>query len=309
MQSTMYVETDFRSRDAGETELWLASHFGPVGLGDRFAGYAEDLVGDERFRLAHARMSGSFRCVVRPEVFYVSVGTRGSEWAIGDESGSLADVPALFQPQEASTHRVEDTEGFAVAFSVGDLRRTARLLYARDDLDLRFDGPRPVSRSTGEYWLAALEVARRERRMSVLDNDLMRATTYRMLAVAALESFRVVGDRRVLHASAERRARVFRVGAQYLRDHAAMPITIDDAAMAAGASTAELLQAFRSHAISGAGPTAYLRRSRLGRARDELADTDATVGAVSARWGFSSETAFARHYRSEYGSEPVSSAR
>jgi AraC-like DNA-binding protein len=308
MQSTNYVETDFRSRDAGEAELWLASHYGRVRLGSRFDGYAEDMVGDERFRLASTRMLGSFSCAVVPEVVFVSTGGAGSEWTVGDESGSFADEPALFQPQQTSIHRVADTEGRAVVFSVGDLRRTARLLYARDDLELRFDGPRPVDRGRAASWLGALEVAREERRLSLLDNDLMRATTYRLLAVAVLESFRIIGDRRALHTSAERRARVFRLGAQYLRDYAAMPITIDDAAVAAGASTAELLMAFRSHAIGGLGPTAYLRRSRLSSARDELADTDATVLAVSTRWGYSSEAAFVRHYRSEYGANPVSSA-
>jgi len=299
-----YRELRFRSRDRDETQHWLAGHYGRVQLGRRFAGYAEHVVGDDRFILADAAMLGTLRCVLDVEVILVSAGTPGSGWELGEDTGRFAAEPALFQPGTPSVHRMADTEGRAVAFRVPELTRTARLLYARDDLELRFDGPRPVNARRAAYWLAALEVARRERRTGALSNDSVRSTTYRQLAVAALEAFRLTGDRRELRLSAERRARVFRVGAQFLRDHAARPITIDDAAEAAGASTGELLLAFRSHA-DGLGPTAYLRRSRLNAAHDQLSSRAVTVPAAAEQWGFSSEAAFRRHYREEYGADPV----
>lgn len=304
--SATFFERRFRSRDRDETQDYLAGHYGRVDLGRRFSGYAEHVVGDGRFLLADAVMLGELRCVVDPDVLLISTGTPGSGWEVGDETGSFAAEPVVFQPGEQSVHRMSDTQGRAVAFRVADLTRTARLLYARDDLELRFDGPRPVNARRGAYWLATLEVARRERRTGALSNDSMRATTYRQLAVAALETFRLVGDRREFRASAERRARVFRVGAQYLRDHAAGPITIEDAANAAGASTGELVLAFRSHS-DGLGPTAYLRRSRLNGAHDQLSSTPVTVRAVAEQWGFSSEAVFVRHYRDEYGADPVGS--
>ena len=304
--TSTFFERRYRSRDRDATQAYLAGHYGRVDLGRRFSGYAEHVVGDDRFLLADAAMLGELRCVLDPEVILVSTGTPGSGWEVGDDTGGFADAPVVFQPGQSSVHRMADTEGRAVAFSLPALTRTARLLYAQDDLELRFDGPRPVNARRGAFWLAALEVARRERRSGALSNDSMRATTYRQLAIAALETFRLVGDRRELRVSAERRARVFRVGAQYLRDHAAGPITIEDAAQAAGASTGELVLAFRSHS-DGLGPTAYLRRSRLNGAHDQLSSTPVTVRAVAEQWGFSSEAAFVRHYRAEYGADPVGS--
>lgn len=307
MRVTTYVERSFRSRDPAETERWLAGHFGLVELCSSFRGYAEDVVGDERFVLADATMFGRLRCILDPEVVVVSAGTPGSHWAIGEQTGDFAAEPAVFQPRQTSVHSLADTQGRAVGFRVADLQRTARLLYANDDLQVRFDGGRAVGPRMSAYWLAALEIARSEREAGMLCNDMLRAATYRLLAVAALESFRLVGDRRDLHVSADRREKVYRLGSQYLRDHAALPITIDDAAEAAGASTGELVLAFRSHSLRDQGPTAYLRRSRLSGARDQLGDTSATVGDVARTWGFSSEATFIRQYRSEYGTEPVSS--
>lgn len=301
-----YFERRFRSSDRDETQAWLAGHYGRVDLGRRFSGYAEHVVGDDRFLLADAAMLGELRCVVDPDVLLVSTGTPGSGWEVGEDTGSFAAEPVVFQPGESSVHRLADTEGRAVAFRIPELTRTARLLYAREDLELRFDGPRPVNARRAAYWLAALEVARRERRTGALSNDSVRATTYRQLAVAALETFRLVGDRRELRLSAERRARVYRVGAQYLRDHAAAPVTIEDAASAAGASTGELVLAFHSQS-DGVGPTAYLRRSRLNGAHAQLTSTGETIRTVAAKWGFSSEAAFVRHYRDEYGADPVGS--
>ncbi|MFE4468707.1 helix-turn-helix domain-containing protein [Leifsonia sp. NPDC056824] len=304
--SPTYVERRFRSRDRDETQAYLAGHYGRVDLGRRFSGYAEHVVGDGRFLLADAAMLGELRCVVDPDVLLISTGTPGSGWEVGDETGSFAAEPVIFQPGQQSVHRMSDTQGRAVAFRVPDLTRTARLLYARDDLELRFDGPRPINPRRAASWLATLEVARREWKTGALSNDSLRATTYRQLAAAALETFRLVGDRRELRVSAERRARVFRVGAQYLRDHAAAPITIEDAAFAAGASTGELVLAFRSRA-DGVGPTAYLRRSRLSAAHDQLSSTPITVRAAAELWGFSSEAVFVRAYREEYGADPVGS--
>lgn len=304
--SPTYFERRFRSRDRDETQAHLAGQYGRVEIGRRFSGYAERVVGDGRFLLADSRMLGELRCVLDPDVLLISTGTPGSGWEVGDETGSFAADPVIFQPGEQSVHRIADMEARVVAFRVPELTRTARLLYARDDLELRFDGPRPVNARRAASWLAALEVARREWRAGALSNDSMRATTYRQLAVAALESFRLVGDRRELRVSAERRARVFRVGARYLRDHAARPITLEDAAHAAGASTGELVLAFRSQA-DGLGPTAYLRRSRLSAAHDQLSSTPITVRAAAELWGFSSEAVFVRDYRQEYGADPVGS--
>ena len=76
--------------------------------------------------------------------------------------------------------------------------------------------------------------------------------------------------------------------------------------MGADLAWSELVLAFRSRA-DGVGPTAYLRRSRLSAAHDQLSSTPITVRAAAELWGFSSEAVFVRHYREEYGADPVGS--
>ncbi|WP_158861833.1 helix-turn-helix domain-containing protein [Leifsonia sp. AG29] len=305
--ASTYFDARFRSRDRDETQHWLSGHFGLVDVGSRFAGYAEHVVGDDKFLLADATMFGQARCVTSTDVILISAGTPGSGWELGEEAGSFAAEPALFQPHRVSLHRMADTEGRVVGFRPEQLARTARQLYGQPELELSFDGPRPINARRAAMWLAALEVARNRRRAGALANDLVRAETYHQLAVAALETFRLTGERPTPRPSVERRARVFRAAARFLDDHASLPITIDDAAAAAGASVGEVVLAFRSHGDGRLGPAAYLRRARLIGAADELRSAGTSVREVAERWGFSCEESFLREYRREFGGDFASS--
>lgn len=300
-----YVETGFGTRDRAVAADWLSARFGRVDIGPDLGFFAIRVIGDRRFVLADSRSTGTCRFQTIPTMTVVVSSTLGMGWALAGESGSTAAEPALFEAGEPFSASRGDSETESVGFDHAQLRRTARLAYGRDDLDVQFDGPRPAGARAGASWLAALELARQDAEAGVLANDLIRASTYRFLAVAALGSFRLIGDRNDLRASAERSVHVYRTGAQFLHDHASLPITIDDAAEASGASVRELLVAFRSHSSGERGPTAFLRAVRLTAAHDELeAGTRETVGAVAERWGFRSEASFVRQHRSEYGVAP-----
>jgi transcriptional regulator GlxA family with amidase domain len=60
-------------------------------------------------------------------------------------------------------------------------------------------------------------------------------------------------------------------------------------------------------------PMAYLRRARLDHAHRDLLQASpgdgTTVTTVSYRWGFSSPSRFAQHYRAAYGIAPFETLR
>jgi AraC-like DNA-binding protein len=334
-----YFEQTFGSNDVGESEAWLNGQYGRVDVTRRLTRYDERVVGDARFFLTSVSTLGRYECAIDPGTVLVVAATPGFRWEFDGEEGSPTDRPALFQPGRPYLARVSDSDILGVGLQTEALQRTARLFYGQDDLVVRFDGVHARGPRAGAQWLAALELVRREEARGILDNDLIRASAYRMLAVAALESFRLVGDRRTLRVSAERRASVYRAGAQFLRDHASLPITVEDAAQAAGTSTRELLLAFRSQNDEGVTPARYLRRVRLDAARHELTATvpdapvdlgaplemassvgldaldgpvdldgpaapaDGGAQAIVERWGFASRLAFELAYRWEYTSQ------
>ncbi|UAJ79300.1 AraC family transcriptional regulator [Leifsonia sp. ZF2019] len=94
---------------------------------------------------------------------------------------------------------------------------------------------------------------------------------------------------------------------EYLRDHAADPVSIADAAEAARLSVRGLQEQFqRWLSIS---PARYLRNVRLEGARNELFAARADgrsplVRDVAAKWGFTHVGRFAGYYADAYGESP-----
>ncbi len=88
-------------------------------------------------------------------------------------------------------------------------------------------------------------------------------------------------------------------------------ISVTDIAHAACVSPRALQLAFRRHLDTT--PLAYLRRVRLGHARDDLQSAapgdGETVTAIAYRWGFASSSRFARQYRAAYGTTPSETLR
>ncbi|MBW9119306.1 helix-turn-helix transcriptional regulator [Microbacterium trichothecenolyticum] len=221
----------------------------------------------------------------------------------------MAFEPVLFRPHTPYVNHLADNENRAVVFNADALQASARRLYGRDDVVLAFDGPRPATPQDGEMWLSVLDLARAQQQAGLLSNDLVRASLFRLLTVTLLDTFRLLGDRPALHASAARQQTIHRIAVDYyFHDYASLPITIDDAAAAAGVATRELVAAFRASHPDDAAPTAYLRTVRLAAALDDLRNGDPTRGdtvtEISQRWGFTSPSRFAALFRATYGLTP-----
>lgn len=92
---------------------------------------------------------------------------------------------------------------------------------------------------------------------------------------------------------------------ELLRESPAHPWTVTELAAAVSVSARSLQEAFRRSLNTT--PTAYLRRLRLEKVREELASgtpETATVTEVAARWGFGHLGRFAAAYRDEYSERP-----
>lgn len=302
-----YSSTTFGSSDPDVSEQWLAEVFGQVTLDRGFGWFSQRVAGDDEVLVASSRWSGVMGSTVEMDRVVIISALAPSPWQNRDGEGDLAAAPALFRPGVPFSARSDQGTQLA-AFDTDSLQRTARLLYADNDLTVAFDGAEPVTPKAGQQWLAALDLVQASVDSGVLDNGLARASAIRLLKVAALDSFRLVGDRHERHQSAERRLRIYRAGADFLHEFASLPITIDDAADATGVSVPDLVEAFRAHDPEAASPAAVLRRARLAAAYDDLRAGDPTRGDtvrdISLRWGFSSPSRFAAWFRTAYGVNP-----
>jgi AraC-like DNA-binding protein len=93
----------------------------------------------------------------------------------------------------------------------------------------------------------------------------------------------------------------------FLRRGHRRPITCDDAARAAGLSTARLHALFAQWV--GMGPGRYLTEIRLGHARDRLSAGADPIAAIALDAGFSEQSAFSRAFRRRYGQSPAAYRR
>ncbi|HVY99603.1 MAG TPA: AraC family transcriptional regulator [Dongiaceae bacterium] len=93
----------------------------------------------------------------------------------------------------------------------------------------------------------------------------------------------------------------------FLRRAHRRPVACDDAARAAGLSTARLHALFAQWI--GMGPGRYLSEIRLGHARDRLAGGGDPIAAIALDAGFSEQSAFSRAFRRRYGESPAAYRR
>lgn len=307
MTST-YFQTGYEFTDPSQTEQHLHDTYGPVTIDREFRLFRQELAGDQNIQLHTGRFEGSYSCAIELEQFVVASAIESCRWEEGRDSGDMALEPVMFRPHTPYINYLADTENRAVVFNPDALQAAARRLYGNEDLILTFDSPHPTTPQAGDLWLTVLELARAQHRAGLLSNDLLRASLFRLLTVTVLESFRLVADRPALHASAARLRTIRQNAVDYFHDYASLPITIDDAAAASGASTRELVAAFRQHSSDATSPTAYLRKVRLAAALEDLRNGDPargdTVAEISRRWGFPSPSRFAALFRGTYGIPP-----
>lgn len=305
----MYRRLSFESTDIDETEQFFTDSFGKVEMGwPTFSRIEQWGVQDDRFTLSFLAFAGGYTSLADTDEFNIAAASSSCPWEEGRDSGDFGTSPKLFRPGHPTSVVVGDAAVRNVVLGRRTLERTARLLYGQDDLVVAFDGGETVGPEAGRAWLRVVEVAHQYARAGALGNELVRSSLYRLLAVTALESFRLHADRHALRLSAERRAAIHRKAAEFFREYASLPVTIEDAAEAAGASVPELVLAFRAHELDGATPTAYLRDVRLAAALDDLRAGDPTLGdtvrEIAVRWGFGSASRFAQLFRAKYGINP-----
>ena len=107
---------------------------------------------------------------------------------------------------------------------------------------------------------------------------------------------RVDGDRGALDARRLRRV------LEFVDAHLASDLTLQDMAAIAGLARCHFVGCFRR--ATGITPYAYVRRARLGLARERLRRPDATVADVARMVGFIGPSHFANAFRSEFGISP-----
>ncbi|MDR6973075.1 helix-turn-helix transcriptional regulator [Leifsonia shinshuensis] len=310
MPGTFFTRDE--AADPESAEELLRRSYGDVSFGSdvRTSGltYLEELRGDERMLLGRHRFGGDLSLSF--DLPFIAVGlARGRyRWRSGGDEGDLAAAPALFQP-EAGAHGVMDHAGVTVvAFDVRALARTARAQFGDEVGALEFVSASSVSAHAARHWRAVHDHAWRQVAAGAFDHPLQRASLFRQLAVATLETFPLAGDHEARRTTVAARAAAFKRAVAYIDEHASLPITADDIALAAGTSVPELTRAFDMHLPFA--PLDYLRSVRLNAAHRDLidpqGDDDAplTVADVAARWGFPDEATFGRLYRERFGVAP-----
>jgi AraC-like DNA-binding protein len=89
---------------------------------------------------------------------------------------------------------------------------------------------------------------------------------------------------------------------EYLREHLADAITLDDIALVAGMDKFHLCRAFRTQI--GVPPHAYLTHLRVARAR-QLLESGARASDVAQRVGLYDQSQLNRHFRRIMGTTPA----
>ncbi|WFU12214.1 AraC family transcriptional regulator (plasmid) [Rhizobium sp. CB3090] len=90
----------------------------------------------------------------------------------------------------------------------------------------------------------------------------------------------------------------------FMQEHIAAPISLNDIAAAAKVSVRTLQQGFRQ--FRNTSPMAYLHEMRMAAAHNDLlaSDPKQTVADVAAKWGFSHLGRFAAEYKKRFGYLP-----
>jgi AraC family transcriptional regulator of arabinose operon len=92
------------------------------------------------------------------------------------------------------------------------------------------------------------------------------------------------------------------LAAEWLRQHYARGVTVEDAAKAMGMSRSGLFRVFREH--TGQNPKAYLDHLRIEHARHLLHRGGYTVKEIASRCGFSDARHFSRTFTRKTGEQP-----
>jgi AraC-like DNA-binding protein len=180
---------------------------------------------------------------------------------------------------------------------------------------VRFEGMLPVSEARRRAWRRLSSYVRGQVGIegSVLDQPLIETRLAELIAALALVTF-PNATMRIDHAPRRQNAApaAVRRAVAFIEANAERPISVSDVAVAARVGPRALRYGFTRHLETT--PSAYLRRTRLRRAHEELLTADAppTADAIEAtahRWGFLDGPRFSAAYRELYGRPPGGDGR
>lgn len=302
-----YFRVTAHAASTDEAEDLIRRDFGPVAQITGDVTYDAGVAGDDKFSVAAITFGGSFSSVAELErvVMVSATGTYG--WECGGESGNLGQSPVVVEPNLSLGGNIRDVDIVLASFSVPPLETLARSMFADDSLQVRFDQRGPISTAHPRTIRETLQYAADTAATETFDNDLVRASLYRLLGVTLLQGFALSGDPAARALNSAVLFHGYQRAVTFIDDHASLPVTIEDIAVAAGLSTEQLNYAFSAHSFDGGTAAGRLRAARLSAAHEELVQGDPTsgdtVGAIALRWGFSPKR-FAALYRDTYGTNP-----
>ncbi|MFG1651778.1 AraC family transcriptional regulator [Micromonospora sp. NPDC049275] len=177
-----------------------------------------------------------------------------------------------------------------------------------DPADFRFEAMTPMTSELGQFWYdtATHLYGLLSGPPEPLRSPLVIRSAIDLAASAALATFPNSAmtfshpDASPVPVGPVRRA------VSFIETHAAEALTTTQIADAARVTPRALQAAFRRHLNTT--PTAYLRRTRIDRAHQDLLAADPTrgdtVAATAHRWGYLHADRFAADYRATYGRSP-----
>lgn len=283
-------------------------HFGYDSADPAFS-YRLSRAGDEKVAVSSVHVGGTMSLWGDTEVFTVAhVHGARYDWQNQEETGSAAaGSSVLFRPEHPALAVAQDVDVTLAHLPVELVQATADTVYGTK-VPVAFAFSTPASAALGQYWSGLARYGADVLASQAFDEPLVRADLTRNLAVGLLECFPLMGDREERYLSMEAQANRYRRAVQFLDDSAPGPVTVEDAARAAGTTTEALVRAFRANHPLGLTPAQYLRRTRMDAAHRDLAAGDPTAGDtvkdIAARWGFAHPGRFARYYRQIYGVTP-----
>ncbi|WP_210479873.1 helix-turn-helix transcriptional regulator [Naasia sp. SYSU D00948] len=275
--------------------------------------YTHEAYGFPGLRLASLSIGGTVLAGVGEEdavtVVWTTSGRLRYDYrnAGGDQTDRIALAPGPVLPNNpgSATVVMEDAALQVATIDRARLEDTARTLYGDDEFRVQFAGPRPLSPQLAAFWTKAQEITWKLVAEGAAEHPMMRASLFRSMAVATLESFALMGDQERRFRTVMAQTNAYHRGVRFLEDHASLPVTIDDAAQAAGVPTRSLLRAFQAHSPEGRTPAEHLRRVRLDAAHADLVSRrGSTVREIALRWGFADPSAFSRAYKAVYKVTP-----
>ena len=297
---------DFRTSDPNAAMEHLRASYGRMNLQGALE-YEVSAEGDDRFTVSSVLLGGELAIDGICDGFTIVSGPDRYRWQVHDERGDLSS-PVIFHPGMPLHVEVDHVRVDVVRFDTVELERLARLAFDNPKLHLGFDGSHPVSPYRAALW-APLVRSVADRREE-LHNDLIRASVYRELAVAAWGIFRFEHTSSRRPVTSRGATVAFRTAVEFIDDNAHLPITVEDVAAAAGVASVHLGQIFRYHSSPPERPQDRIRRVRLARARTDFARLgfdEFTRSNVAANWGFT-WAGFVRNHRRSYGTNPRDSS-